>query len=55
MTGRIPEEETPAVIASMALYYLKNRGAGESFRDFVARVGVEVLGKVGMASSPGAV
>jgi sulfite reductase beta subunit-like hemoprotein len=55
LQGRIPEEETPAVIAAMARYYLAQRGKGESFRDFVTRVGVDVVGKVGIAASPGAV
>jgi hypothetical protein len=34
---------------------LCERGKGESFRDFVARVGVDVLGKVGLSAAPGAV
>jgi sulfite reductase beta subunit-like hemoprotein len=55
LQGRIPEEETPAVIAAMARYYLAKRGQGESFRDFVTRVGVDVVGKIGIAASPGAV
>ena len=55
LQGRIPEEETPAVIAAMARYYLAQRGQGESFRDFVTRVGVDVVGKIGIAASPGAV
>jgi sulfite reductase beta subunit-like hemoprotein len=55
IAGRIPEEETPAVIAALARYYLGERGPGESFRDFVARVGTDVLGKVGLSAAPGAV
>jgi sulfite reductase beta subunit-like hemoprotein len=55
LQGRIPEEETPAVIAAMARYYLAQRGKGESFRDFVTRVGVDKIGKIGIAASPGAV
>ena len=55
LSGRIPEEETPAVIAAVARYYLKERGKDESFRDFVARVGVDVLGKIGLVAAPGAV
>jgi sulfite reductase beta subunit-like hemoprotein len=55
MSGRIPEEETPAVIAAIARYYLGQRGKGESFRDFVARVGTDAVSKVGLASAPGAV
>jgi len=55
ISGRIPEEETPAVIAAIARYYLGQRGQGESFRDFVARVGADTLGKVGLTAAPGAV
>jgi sulfite reductase beta subunit-like hemoprotein len=55
ISGRIPEEETPAVVAAIARYFLKERGTGESFRDFVARVGEGVLGKIGLAAAPGAV
>jgi sulfite reductase beta subunit-like hemoprotein len=55
ISGRIPEEQTPAVVAAIARHFLKERGAGESFRDFVARVGSDALGKVGLAAAPGAV
>jgi sulfite reductase beta subunit-like hemoprotein len=55
LQGRVPEEETPAVIAAMARYYLAERGQGESFRDFVTRVGVDAVGKIGLAASPGAI
>jgi sulfite reductase beta subunit-like hemoprotein len=55
LNGRIPEEETPAVIAAMARYYLAERGQGESFRDFITRIGADAVGKVGLAASPGAV
>jgi sulfite reductase beta subunit-like hemoprotein len=55
ISGRIPEEQTPAVVAAIARFYLCERGKGESFRDFVARVGVDVLGKVGLSAAPGAV
>jgi sulfite reductase beta subunit-like hemoprotein len=55
ISGRIPEEQTPAVVAAIARHFLKERGAGESFRDFVARVGSDVLGKIGLAAAPGAV
>jgi sulfite reductase beta subunit-like hemoprotein len=55
LSGRIPEEETPAVIAAMARYYLAERGQGESFRDFVMRVGADAIGKVGLAAAPGSV
>ncbi|HEY3593580.1 MAG TPA: nitrite/sulfite reductase [Polyangiaceae bacterium] len=55
MNGRIPEEETPAVIVSIARYYLAERAAGESFPEFIVRVGADTVGKVGAASSPGAI
>lgn len=55
ISGRIPEEQTPAVVAAIARYYLDQRGSGESFRDFVARIGADSLGKVGLAAAPGAV
>jgi sulfite reductase (NADPH) hemoprotein beta-component len=54
MNGRIPEEETPKVIASIAGYYLARRAEGESFRDFVVRVGADTIGKIGLAASPSA-
>jgi hypothetical protein len=34
---------------------LRDRGHGESFRDFALRVGSDALGKVGLAAAPGAV
>ncbi|HKQ69674.1 MAG TPA: nitrite/sulfite reductase [Polyangiaceae bacterium] len=55
MSGRIPEEETPAVIAAIAKYFLAERAGGESFRDFILRVGVDAVGKVGLTEAPGAV
>jgi sulfite reductase beta subunit-like hemoprotein len=55
ISGRIPEEQTPAVVAAIARHYLALRGADESFRDFVARVGADALGKVGLTAAPGAV
>jgi sulfite reductase beta subunit-like hemoprotein len=55
LSGRIPEEETPAVIAAIARYYLKERGKDESFRDFAIRVGGDTLGKIGLGVAPGAV
>jgi sulfite reductase beta subunit-like hemoprotein len=55
MQGRIPEEETPAVIAAIAQHYLAEKGQDESFRDFVARVGADVVGKHGLQASPSAV
>jgi sulfite reductase beta subunit-like hemoprotein len=50
LDGRVPEEETPIVIAAIARHYLAERGAGESFRDFVARVGADEVGRVGFAA-----
>ena len=55
ISGRIPEEQTPAVVAAIARFFLRERGKEESFRDFVARVGTDALGKVGLAAAPGAV
>jgi sulfite reductase beta subunit-like hemoprotein len=55
MNGRIPEEETPAVIAAIARYYVAERGQGESFPEFVVRVGADTVGKIGLALAPGAV
>jgi sulfite reductase beta subunit-like hemoprotein len=55
ISGRIPEEQTPAVVAAIARFFLRERGKGESFRDFVARVGSDALGKVGLEAAPGAV
>ena len=50
LDGRVPEEETPIVIAAIARHYLAERGAGESFRDFVARVGADDIGRVGFGA-----
>lgn len=55
MSGRIPEEETPAVIATIARAYLDERQPGERFRDYVARVGGDALGKVGLRAAPNVV
>lgn len=52
--GRFPEEQTPAVIAALAQHYLDERADGESFRQFVARVGTDELTKIGFAVAPGA-
>jgi sulfite reductase beta subunit-like hemoprotein len=43
------------VIVAVARHYLAERGQGESFRDFVTRVGIDAVSKVGLAASPGAV
>jgi sulfite reductase beta subunit-like hemoprotein len=50
LDGRIPEEDTPKVIAALARHYLDKRGEGESFRDFSARIGASALSKVGFAA-----
>ena len=55
MSGRIPEEETPAVVATLARRYLDERVAGERFRDWVARVGADKIGKAALAAAPNAV
>ena len=55
MQGRIPEEETPAVIAAIARYYFGRARRGRIFQDFVARVGADAVGKIGLAVAPGAV
>jgi sulfite reductase (NADPH) hemoprotein beta-component len=55
MPGRIPEEQTPAVVAAIAQHYLAERAEGESFAEFVARIGAETIGKIGLAASPDAV
>jgi sulfite reductase beta subunit-like hemoprotein len=47
LDGRIPEEDTPKVIAAIAQHYLAKRGEDESFRDFVARVGAAEISKIG--------
>jgi sulfite reductase beta subunit-like hemoprotein len=47
LDGRIPEEDTPKVIAAIARHYLAKRAEGESFRDFAARVGAAEISKVG--------
>ena len=49
LDGRVPEEETPRVVANIAKHYVAARNTGESFRDFVDRVGAAELTKVGFA------
>ena len=51
----MPEEETPLVIAAIARHYLAERGEGESFREFVARVGAAEITRAGFAAAPGAI
>lgn len=55
LDGRIPEEDTPRVIAAIARHYLEGRAEGESFREFVARVGAPALTKVGFGAASGAI
>jgi sulfite reductase beta subunit-like hemoprotein len=49
LDGRVPEEETPRVVANIAKHYVAARNVGESFREFVDRVGAAELTKVGFA------
>lgn len=55
LDGRVPEEETPRVLAAIARHYLEERGERESFRDFVARVGTTEITRVGFAAARGAI
>lgn len=55
LDGRVPEEETPRVIAAIARHYLAERGEGESFREFVARVGAPEITRVGFAVTTAAI
>lgn len=55
LDGRVPEEETPKVIAAIARHYLAERGEGESFREFVARVGAPEITRVGFGAAQGAI
>lgn len=50
LDGRVPEEDTPKVVAAIAQHYLAKRSEGESFHDFAARVGAAELSKVGFAA-----
>jgi sulfite reductase beta subunit-like hemoprotein len=47
LDGRVPEGDTPRVIAAIGRHYLAGRGEGESFKDFVARVGAQEIGRAG--------
>jgi len=51
LDGRVPEEETPKVIAAIAKLYVAERAEGESFREFVARKGASEIGKVGFGAA----
>lgn len=55
LDGRVPEEETPQVIAAIARHYLAERGEGESFREFVSRVGAADITRAGFAAAAGAI
>lgn len=55
LDGRVPEEETPKVIAAIARFYVAERGSGESFRDFVARKGAQEITTVGFAAAAGVI
>lgn len=55
MDGRVPEGETPKVIAAIASYYVAQRVEGERFREFVERVGVQAITKVGFAVAQGVI
>lgn len=55
LDGRVPEEETPKVVAAIAHFYVAERQEGESFRDFVSRKGAQVIGKVGLSAAEGIV
>jgi sulfite reductase (NADPH) hemoprotein beta-component len=51
LDGRIPEEDAPRVIAALAKHYVAERGEGETFREFVTRVGAAELTRVGFAAA----
>lgn len=51
LDGRVPEEETPKVIAAIAKYYLSDRASGESFREFVARKGATEISRIGFSAA----
>ncbi len=55
IAGRFPEQEAPQVVAAIAARYLDDRAEGESFRDYVARVGAASLATVAAGASPGVV
>lgn len=55
LDGRIPEEETPRVVAAIARHYVAERGESETFREFVARVGAAEITRVGFAAASGGV
>jgi sulfite reductase beta subunit-like hemoprotein len=53
LDGRVPEEETPRLVAAIARHYLAERAEGESFRDFVLRVGAAEVRRVAFDAAPG--
>jgi sulfite reductase beta subunit-like hemoprotein len=55
LDGRVPEEETPKVVAAIARVYVAERGPGETFREFVARKGAQELTRVGFAAATGVI
>jgi sulfite reductase beta subunit-like hemoprotein len=55
LDGRVPEEQTPAVLGAIARHYTAERAEGESFQDFVARVGAPEITRVGFAAATGAI
>jgi sulfite reductase (NADPH) hemoprotein beta-component len=55
LDGRIPEEDTPRVVAAIGRYYVAERAQGESFREFVARIGAAEITRIGFAAAPGAI
>jgi sulfite reductase beta subunit-like hemoprotein len=55
LDGRVPEEEAPRVVAAIARHYVAERGDGETFREFVARVGAAELTRVGFAAAEGVI
>lgn len=48
---RYPEDETPKVVAAMAEHFRAHRQPGETFRQFVLRVGEPELARVAAAAS----
>jgi sulfite reductase beta subunit-like hemoprotein len=55
LDGRVPEEEAPRVIAALAQHYVADRGEGETFREFAARVGTAELQRVGLSAANGVI
>jgi sulfite reductase beta subunit-like hemoprotein len=51
LDGRIPEEDTPKVVAAIARYYVTARTEGETFREFVDRKGAPDITRVGFAAA----